>query len=135
MQVRVLEEGADIGLALDGDADRLIVVDELGHVVDGDQILGTLAKFLKETGRLRGLWCSGNNHVQHGTGAFLTHPGFKPDPHAVGDKHVLRAMRHQGCNLGGEQSGHMIFKRLFNHRRWPGLSALQCLGRDAAAEP
>ena len=127
LQMRVLEESADIGIALDGDADRLIVVDEQGQIVDGDQILATLALFLKQTERLKGTGIVATIMSNMGLERFLEALDLNLIRTPVGDKHVLRAMRTQGCNLGGEQSGHMILSDYST--TGDGLvSALQVLG-------
>ena len=127
LQVKVLEEGADIGIALDGDADRLIVVDEQGQVVDGDQILATLALFLKETERLKGPAVVATVMSNMGLERFVKTLGLELMRTPVGDKHVVKAMRDHGCNLGGEQSGHMILTDYST--TGDGLvSALQVLG-------
>ena len=127
LQVKVIEEGADIGIALDGDADRLIVVDEQGQVVDGDQILATLAQFLKETNRLKGDCVIATIMSNMGLETFLKSLGLSLMRTPVGDKHVVQAMREKGCNLGGEQSGHMILSDYST--TGDGLvSALQVLG-------
>ena len=127
LQVKVLEESADIGIALDGDADRLIVVDEQGGVVDGDQILATLALFLNETGRLKGPAVVATVMSNMGLERFLRTLDLALTRTPVGDKHVVKAMRANGCNLGGEQSGHMILTDYST--TGDGLvSALQVLG-------
>ncbi len=105
----VLEKGADIGLAFDGDGDRLIAVDEKGQIVDGDQIMYICAKYMKE-----------HNRLKHGTvvSTVMSNMGFykqleandiKSAQTAVGDRYVVEEMKKGGYNLGGEQSGHIIF--------------------------
>ncbi len=127
LQLKVIEEGADIGIALDGDADRLIVVDETGQVVDGDQILATLAQFLQQSGRLKGESVVATIMSNMGLERFLKSLDLSLTRTPVGDKHVVKAMREQGCNLGGEQSGHMILTDYST--TGDGLvSALQVLG-------
>lgn len=127
LQERVLAEGADIGIALDGDADRLMIVDETGSVVDGDQILATLAQFLKETDRLRGDAIVATSMSNMGLETFLRSLNLNLIRTPVGDKHVVKAMRERGANLGGEQSGHMILSDYST--TGDGLvSALQVLG-------
>lgn len=127
LQVKVIEEAADIGIALDGDADRLIVVDETGQVVDGDQILATLAQFLSESGRLEGGAVVATAMSNMGLETFLKSLNLELVRTPVGDKHVVKAMRDRGCNLGGEQSGHMILTDYST--TGDGLvSALQVLG-------
>lgn len=127
LQLKVIDEGADIGIALDGDADRLIVVDETGQVVDGDQILATLAQFLKQSGHLTGDSVVATVMSNMGLERFLESIDLRLTRTPVGDKHVVKAMREQGCNLGGEQSGHMILTDYST--TGDGLvSALQVLG-------
>ncbi|HUQ14000.1 MAG TPA: phosphoglucosamine mutase [Novosphingobium sp.] len=108
IRAKVVEEGADIGIALDGDADRLIVVDEKGETVDGDQIMALMATRMAEQGRLRGGGVVATVMSNLGLERFLQSRGLELVRTAVGDRHVLEAMRRGGYNLGGEQSGHMI---------------------------
>jgi phosphoglucosamine mutase len=105
----VIEKGAQIGLAFDGDADRLIAIDENGHTVDGDHIMFICAKYMKEQGWL--------NHgtvvstVMSNLGFYkgLEEAGIETKQTGVGDRYVMEEMRKGGFNLGGEQSGHIIF--------------------------
>lgn len=106
----VRDTGADIGLAFDGDADRLIVVDETGNVIDGDRVIAICARLLKEQGRLA------ENRV---TATVMSNIGFhkamkeseiEVDITGVGDRYVLERMLETGCVIGGEQSGHIIFR-------------------------
>ena len=99
---------ADIGLALDGDADRLIVVDEKGEEVDGDQILGALGLFLHQTGQLKGGGIVATVMSNQGLEDAMAEAGLQLFRSNVGDKHVLELMREKGINFGGEQSGHII---------------------------
>ncbi|MGB0717790.1 MAG: phosphoglucosamine mutase [Alphaproteobacteria bacterium] len=108
LKERVIKEKADIGIALDGDADRLMIVNDSGEVVDGDQILATLATFLSETGRLGGRVVVATVMSNMGLDTYLSDLGLSLVRTAVGDKHVTKKMRELGANLGGEQSGHMI---------------------------
>ena len=108
LAAKVVETGADIGLALDGDADRLIVVDETGRIVDGDQIMGVIARHLMSAGKLKGGALVTTVMSNIGLEKFLEGLGIGMIRTAVGDRHVLEAMRVRGCNLGGEQSGHII---------------------------
>ncbi|MBQ9961151.1 MAG: phosphoglucosamine mutase [Firmicutes bacterium] len=110
LSAKVKELGADIGLAFDGDADRLIVVDETGEVVDGDRVIAICARMLKAQGRLA------ENKV---TVTVMSNIGFHKameeseidvDVTAVGDRYVLESMLETGSVIGGEQSGHIIFK-------------------------
>ena len=99
---------ADAGIALDGDADRLILVDETGSVVDGDQILAALATAWLKTGELKGDGIVTTVMSNHGLEVFLNSKGLKVYRTNVGDRYVLEYMRQNGFNLGGEQSGHII---------------------------
>ncbi|MFA6188626.1 MAG: phosphoglucosamine mutase [Sulfuricurvum sp.] len=99
---------ADIGLALDGDADRLIVVDENGDEVDGDQILGALALFLQRSGQLKGKGMVATVMSNQALEDTMTANKLKLHRSNVGDKYVLEMMREHGINFGGEQSGHII---------------------------
>ena len=99
---------ADIGLALDGDADRLIVVDENGDEVDGDQILGALALFLQRSGQLKGKGIVTTVMSNQALEDTMTANKLKLHRSNVGDKFVLEMMREHGINFGGEQSGHII---------------------------
>jgi phosphoglucosamine mutase len=104
----VLESGADIGLALDGDADRLIVVDEKGRLVDGDQLMGLIGVSWHRRGVLRGGGIVATVMSNLGLERFLEGEGLKLERTKVGDRYVLEAMRAKGFNVGGEQSGHII---------------------------
>src|SRR5581483_5203094 len=105
---KVREMRADIGIALDGDADRVMICDEHGHVVDGDQVLAVIAESWKDDGRLKkpGIVATvmsnlGLERHLHGVGIELVRT-------PVGDRYVLEQMRAKGYNVGGEQSGHII---------------------------
>jgi len=107
LQDAVIEHGADIGFALDGDADRLIICDEKGNIVDGDQIIGLIAESLAEAGDLKGSVVSTvmsnlglERHLKN------ININFKRTP--VGDRYIVDYMKNNNCNLGGEQSGHII---------------------------
>ena len=104
----VVASGADIGLALDGDADRLIVVDEKGQLVDGDQLMALIALGLKARGELRGDAVVATVMSNLGLERKLEASGLKLVRPQVGDRYVLEEMRTSGCNVGGEQSGHII---------------------------
>ncbi|HEX2795125.1 MAG TPA: phosphoglucosamine mutase [Croceicoccus sp.] len=108
IKARVVEEGADIGIALDGDADRLIVVDEKGQTVDGDQIMALIGREWHRQGRLRGGGVVATVMSNLGLERFLEGEGLHLVRTAVGDRYVLEAMRSGEYNVGGEQSGHMI---------------------------
>jgi phosphoglucosamine mutase len=105
---KVLELRADIGIALDGDADRMIVVDEKGHVVDGDQILAIIAESWKADGRLSKPAIAATVMSNLGLERHLAEIGLGLERTAVGDRYVLERMVEKGINVGGEQSGHII---------------------------
>jgi phosphoglucosamine mutase len=104
----VVKEGADIGIALDGDADRLIVVDEKGETVDGDQIMALIAGRMAEKGALTGGGVVATVMSNLGLERHLAAQGLALERAKVGDRYVLERMRAGGFNVGGEQSGHMI---------------------------
>lgn len=106
---RVKTEKADVGLAFDGDADRLLAVDEKGNKVDGDQIMGIVGNYLKEQKKLKKDTIVAT--VMSNLGFFLMgeKQGIHMEQTKVGDRYVLERMRQIGANLGGEQSGHVIF--------------------------
>ena len=104
----VLAQKADIGIALDGDADRLIVVDETGARIDGDQIMAVLAMKAKDAGWLQGNGVVATVMSNLGLERFLDEKGMSLIRTPVGDRYVVEKMRADGYNLGGEQSGHMI---------------------------
>ncbi|KWV93626.1 MULTISPECIES: phosphoglucosamine mutase [unclassified Erythrobacter] len=108
IKARVVEEGADIGIALDGDADRLIVIDEKGKTVDGDQIMGLIATRLQESGDLQGGGVVATVMSNLGLERYLAGIGLSLERTKVGDRYVLERMKGGGFNVGGEQSGHMI---------------------------
>jgi len=108
LQETVLSAGADIGIALDGDADRLIVVDEKGKIVDGDQIMALIALNFAREGRLRGGGLVATVMSNLGLERHLGREGIGLERTKVGDRYVLERMRQGGFNVGGEQSGHMI---------------------------
>ena len=105
---KVREMRADIGIALDGDADRVIVVDERGKVVDGDQLMAAVAEYWKEDGRLSQPGIVATLMSNLGLERYLGTIGLSMARTAVGDRYVLEHMRQHGYNLGGEQSGHII---------------------------
>jgi phosphoglucosamine mutase len=108
LQQTVVASGADIGLALDGDADRLIVADEKGEIVDGDQLMALIAIGLQSRGELRGEGVVATVMSNLGLERKLGEAGLKLLRTSVGDRYVLEQMRKSGCNVGGEQSGHII---------------------------
>ncbi len=108
MRREVLARRADIGIALDGDADRLIIVDEHGVILDGDQLMALMATGLKRGGRLQGGALVATVMSNLGLERYLAGEKITLHRTAVGDRHVVEMMRREGCNLGGEQSGHII---------------------------
>ena len=104
----VVASGAHIGLALDGDADRLIVVDERGQTVDGDQLMALIGTQLAARGALRGGGVVATVMSNLGLERYLHGQGLTLERTKVGDRHVLEKMKADGFNVGGEQSGHMI---------------------------
>lgn len=105
----VCEYRADIGIALDGDADRLVVVDEKGVVVDGDKLIGALCAFLHEQRLLKNRGCVATVMSNKALEDYLNSFGIELYRTDVGDKYVLDKMNETGINFGGEQSGHIIF--------------------------
>ena len=105
---KVRETRADIGIALDGDADRVLIVDEKGDEVDGDQLMGVIAKSWHERGILSGGGIAATVMSNLGLERYLRGLGLKLDRAQVGDRYVLESMRANNYNVGGEQSGHII---------------------------
>ncbi|WP_071396674.1 phosphoglucosamine mutase [Bacillus tuaregi] len=103
------EKGADVGLAFDGDGDRIIAVDENGEIVDGDQIMYICAKYMKEHGLLKQSTVVSTVMSNLGFYKALETQGIHSISTAVGDRYVVEEMKKNGYNLGGEQSGHIIF--------------------------
>ena len=108
LRERVVAEGAQLGIALDGDADRLIVVDEAGRVVDGDQLMALIATSWARRGQLRGGGLVATVMSNLGLERYLAAQDLTLVRAKVGDRYVLEAMRAGGFNVGGEQSGHII---------------------------
>jgi phosphoglucosamine mutase len=106
---KVLSTGADLGLALDGDADRAIFVDGRGQVADGDQIMNICARHLKRRGRLNQDTMAATIMSNLGLEIALSRCGISLVRTPVGDRYVVERMRRDGLNFGGEQSGHLIF--------------------------
>ena len=104
----VRELGADVGFAFDGDADRLMAVDERGRLINGDQVMAMLAVYLKEQGRLRQNTLVATVMSNMGLDIAMKKNGIKIEKTKVGDRYVLEKMLADGYNLGGEQSGHVI---------------------------
>ena len=137
LQETVVASGADIGLALDGDADRLIVVDETGKVIDGDQLMALIAIDQARRGLLKGGAVVATVMSNLGLERRLAEEKIALKRTKVGDRYVLEEMRRSGCNVGGEQSGHII---LTDHATTgdgliAGLQILACMvdsGRKAS---
>jgi phosphoglucosamine mutase len=104
----IVAHGAHLGISLDGDADRVMILDETGRVADGDQIMALLASRWAEEGRLKGGTLVATVMSNLGLERFLTQRGLRLERTAVGDRYVVEAMRRGGWNLGGEQSGHIV---------------------------
>ncbi len=104
----VIKYRADLGIALDGDADRVVVVDENGVVVDGDQLLGALGAYMHESGVLKGNGIVSTVMSNQGLDEFMKSLGLKLFRSDVGDKNVLEIMKKEDINFGGEQSGHIV---------------------------
>ncbi|MEM8871097.1 MAG: phosphoglucosamine mutase [Pseudomonadota bacterium] len=104
----VAAHGADLGIALDGDADRVMILDQSGVVADGDQLMALIAGLWADQGRLAGGTLVATVMSNLGLERFLTERGLRLQRTAVGDRYVVEAMRAGGYNLGGEQSGHVV---------------------------
>ena len=111
---RVIEEKADIGIALDGDGDRIIISDENGHIVDGDQILGLLSLDLKNRGQLLQNKVVGTSMTNKGLEKKFNDHGIELVRTDVGDRYVKERMIQENINIGGEQSGHIIMRDFAN---------------------
>ena len=105
---QVVTHGADLGIALDGDADRVVMCDEHGQLLDGDQLIGTAARFLHSSGQLQGGGVVTTVMSNLGLEHYLTGLGLHLERAQVGDRYVVEKMRSGGYNIGGEQSGHII---------------------------
>jgi phosphoglucosamine mutase len=108
MRNKVREMRADVGIALDGDADRVIMCDELGHLIDGDQLMAVVAESWREQGLLSKPGLVATIMSNLGLERHLASLGLTLERTAVGDRYVIERMRELGYNLGGEQSGHVI---------------------------
>jgi phosphoglucosamine mutase len=108
MQEAVRKHGAHLGVALDGDADRLVLADERGELIDGDQVLALLAGHWQAEGQLRGDAVVATAMSNLGLERHLESLGLQLQRTKVGDRYVVEQMRRSGCNLGGEQSGHIV---------------------------
>lgn len=105
---QVVAHGADIGIALDGDADRLILIDEKGEIVDGDRLMGMIAGYLSQNDMLRGGGLVATVMSNLGLERYINGLGLNLVRTAVGDRYVVEEMRRGGYNVGGEQSGHIV---------------------------
>lgn len=108
LQEAVVDTGADLGIALDGDADRLIMVDERGDKIDGDQLMAVLALWMKEEGTLKGGGLVSTVMSNLGLERLMQENGLELIRTQVGDRYVVEHMKKHGYNLGGEQSGHIV---------------------------
>lgn len=109
LRARVVYEKADIGIAFDGDADRMLAVDEMGNIVDGDQIMAIVGRHMKKCGKLKGDTIVVTVMTNLGFSLMGEREGIHVEKTKVGDRYVLENMLENGYNLGGEQSGHVIF--------------------------
>jgi phosphoglucosamine mutase len=109
LQKSVVDNGASLGVAFDGDADRALFVSASGKLVDGDGVLLVAGRYLKSTGKLKGNVIVGTTMANLGLERALEKSGLKLERTAVGDRYVLEQMQRIGANLGGEQSGHILF--------------------------
>ena len=133
LRARVLAEKADLGLAFDGDGDRLIAVDEKGQELTGDHILAICAKIYRDRGQLKNNLVVGTVMSNFGFHAAMKKLGIEVGVAPVGDRYVLEMMKERGAVLGGEASGHMIF--LDHHTTGDGIiSALQLLAAMNTAQ-
>jgi phosphoglucosamine mutase len=105
---KVRETRADLGIALDGDADRVLLIDERGHVIDGDQVIGLIARAWAAAGRLTRKGAVATVMSNLGLERFLNGLGLSLERTSVGDRYVVEHMRKEGFNLGGESSGHIV---------------------------
>ncbi|MDO5498679.1 MAG: phosphoglucosamine mutase [Propionibacteriaceae bacterium] len=131
LQAAVVEHGADIGIALDGDADRCLAVDASGAVVDGDQVLAILALAMRETGKLVNDTVVATVMSNLGFVNAMHEAGIRVDQTKVGDRYVLESMKANGFTLGGEQSGHVVMSEYATTGDGV-LTGLHLMGRMAA---
>ena len=129
---RVVKEKADIGIALDGDADRLIIIDENGKQIDGDQIMGLVARDWQRREMLSAPGIVATVMSNLGLERHLKDNGLALARTKVGDRYVVEHMRRHGFNLGGEQSGHMVMSGLLDHGRWADCRPASVGGDEAA---
>tara|TARA_Y100000389_G_scaffold204912_1_gene260731 strand:- start:12402 stop:13730 length:1329 start_codon:yes stop_codon:yes gene_type:complete len=108
LQNKVLEEKADIGIALDGDADRVLICDEKGDIIDGDKLIGLIANKLHNKGNLKKDIVVVTHMSNMALEKYLNYHGMNMVRVGIGDRYVMKKMKELGCNFGGEQSGHII---------------------------
>ena len=123
---QVVAHGADVGIALDGDADRLVMADEHGELVDGDQLMALIATSWHQSGRLQGGGVVATSMSNLGLQRYLEGLGLELVRTQVGDRYVVEQMRRAGYNMGGEQSGHIVLGD-FNTTGDGLIAALQAL--------
>jgi phosphoglucosamine mutase len=123
---QVVTHGADIGIALDGDADRLVIADETGRLIDGDQLMALIARSWQKSGRLKGATVVATAMSNLGLERYLGDLGIRLIRTQVGDRYVVERMRADGFNLGGEQSGHIVMSD-FNTTGDGLIAALQAM--------
>jgi len=133
LQAKVRELRADIGIALDGDADRVVIVDEKANIVDGDQLLAVIAESWRRRGRLNGGGVVATVMSNLGLERYLSTLGLTMIRTPVGDRHVVEHMRRHGYNVGGEQSGHIVLSD-FGTTGDGLVSALQILATVVTTE-
>lgn len=132
-QMAVIEHGADLGIALDGDADRVHVIDEKGQLIDGDQLMALIATRWAASGRLAGGALVATVMSNLGLEQYLKAQGVGMVRTKVGDRYVVEEMRRSGCNVGGEQSGHIVLSD-FTTTGDGAIAALQVLAALAEEE-
>ena len=125
---KVREMRADIGIALDGDADRVVIVDEKGCIVDGDQIMAVIAESWHRRGKLTAGGVVATVMSNLGLERYLKSVGLGMVRTPVGDRYVVEHMRKHGYNIGGEQSGHIVHVGFHHHRRRPDRGAAGAVG-------
>ncbi len=108
LSTKVIETGSDIGIALDGDGDRVLICDEMGNVIHGDHVIGLIAVALHKNGKLCGDGVVTTHACNGALDKYLSNVGLKTYRTNIGDKYVSQEMRHRKCNFGGETSGHII---------------------------
>ncbi len=133
LREQVVTHGADVGIALDGDADRVILVDEHGHLIDGDQVMAAIADSWQEAARLRGDGVVATVMSNLGLERYLAGRGLRLHRTAVGDRYVVEYMRRHDLNVGGEKSGHIVLSD-FGTSGDGLIAALQILGLVVATD-